>query len=82
MIIDGTKLKPNETQLKFFANGFYDKSSFLSTYIEKCNDQTKKNALYQNLVFNNVTCAPSSEIDQFVNKLNVEIFFDYHEIDI
>ena len=41
VIVVGTKILPNETSLRFFANGHNNKSSFLSTYIEKCNEDTK-----------------------------------------
>ena len=75
-------MKPNETNLKFYANGFNAKSSYLSVYIEKCSDDTKQNPYYKNLSFHNIKCAKMKEIDEFVNKLNVEIHFKYYEIDI
>ena len=54
---------PNETQLKFFANGHNDKSAFLSTYIEKCSDDAKKNPIYKGLYFNKIKCAPEKDIE-------------------
>ena len=63
LIIDGPKIMPNETQLKFFANGHNDKSAFLSTYIEKCSDDAKKNPIYKGLYFNKIKCAPEKDIE-------------------
>ena len=82
MIIEGTKIMPNDTELTFFANGHNDKSSFLSTYIEKCTDGTKMNPLYKDLSFNKVKCADEKDIDKFIKKLNVEFYFSYYDIDI
>ena len=82
LVFDGPKILPNEKSLTFFANGHNNKSSFLSTYIEKCRNETKRNPLFKDLIFSNVTCAPKNEIDYFVNRINVEFYFNYHEIDI
>ena len=79
---DGPKMKPNRSRLEFFANGHNNKSAFLSTYIEKCNNGTKRNPLYKGLIFNKVMCAPAEEIEKYVGKLNAEFHFEYRDIDI
>ena len=45
IVTEGTKIKPNETYLDFYANGHANHSSFLSTYIEKCSNSSNHNQL-------------------------------------
>ena len=80
--IEGSKIFPNETNLRFYANGHNDQSSFVSIYIQRCHNKTKDNPLYRGLDFLNVTCASSYEIDEFVKTLNAEYYFKYKDIDI
>ena len=77
MDIDGVKIYPNQTNLNFYANGHNDKSAFLKTYIAKCENNTSKNERFKNISFRNTVCAPPYEIDEYIDKLEIDFYYEF-----